>query len=57
MTHALLYCARMIAKVFLAVGVLFLLAIAVEWIALQGAPYLVIGAAVSTVLLLLRRQV
>ncbi|SNQ48123.1 hypothetical protein FRACA_2200017 [Frankia canadensis] len=56
MAIVLLYFARIIAKIFLGAGILFLLATAVQWIAVHGAPYMVIGAAVWVVFLLLRRR-
>ncbi len=56
MAVVLLYLARIIAKIFLGAGILFLLATAVEWIAVHSAPYLVIGAAVWAVFLLMRRR-
>ncbi len=56
MAVLLIYFARIIAKIFIAAGVLFLLATAVEWIAVHGAPYMVLGAAVWAVFLLLRKR-
>ncbi|CAO5166660.1 conserved hypothetical protein [Frankia sp. AiPs1] len=55
MAILLIYFARIIGKIFLGAAILFVLATAVEWIAVHGAPYFVLGAAVWMVLVLLRR--